>query len=433
MTELAWLSATEAARRIAAGELTAEELTRALLERIASRESVVGAFEYLEPEQALASARAVGRGAGSGPLRGVPIGAKDIMDTADMPTQYGSPIYRGYRPKADAAVVALARAAGAIVLGKTVTTEFATFQPGRTTNPRAVGHTPGGSSSGSAAAVADGMLPLALGTQTAGSVIRPAAFCGIVGYKPTFGWIPRAGTKAISESLDAIGVLARSVADAALFAGALAGRPGLLEAAVAGSADHGVIELGLCRTHQWHFAAPETVALFERLPQALARGGVATVTLDAPEAHRALYDAQIAIMGFEAARSLAWELTTHADDLSEKLRDLLAAGSAVSPDVYDRARAMTREAQAALPAFFDGYDAVIVPSAVGEAPMGLGNTGDPAFSRVWTLLGVPCITLLAGVGPGGLPLGIQLVGRFGDDARLLAAAARVERALAEKP
>ncbi|MGH2406523.1 MAG: amidase, partial [Candidatus Limnocylindrales bacterium] len=212
MTELHRLSATEAARRIAAGELTAEQLTRALLERIAAREGTVGAFEYLDPEQAMATARASDRGDARGALLGVPIGVKDIMDTADMPTAYGSPIYRGYRPKADAAVVALAYAAGAIVLGKTVTTEFATFHPGRTTNPRDARHTPGGSSSGSAAAVADGMLPLALGTQTAGSIIRPAAFCGIVGYKPTFGWIPRSGTKAISESLDTIGVFARSVA-----------------------------------------------------------------------------------------------------------------------------------------------------------------------------------------------------------------------------
>ncbi|MGH2407659.1 MAG: amidase family protein, partial [Candidatus Limnocylindrales bacterium] len=262
--------------------------------------------------------------------------------------------------------------------------------------------------------------------------IRPAAFCGIVGYKPTFGWIPRSGTKAISESLDTIGVFARSVADAALFAGVLGGRPDLLDAATTGAAaeDDVVVELGLCRTHQWHLAAPETVALFERLPQVLARDGVATVPLDPPEDHRALFDAQIAIMGFEAARSLAWELNTHSAELSVPLRDLLAAGAAVTPDAYDRARETASAAQAALPAFFDRYPAVIVPSAVGEAPVGLGNTGDPAFSRVWTLLGGPAITLPAGTGPGGLPLGVQLVGRFGDDARLLAAAARVERALA---
>jgi amidase len=274
MTDLHALSATEAAQRIAAGSLSAEKLTRALLDRIELRESTVGAFEHLDPEQALATARAVDRGDARGPLRGVPIAVKDLMDTADMPTTYGSPIYRGWRPRADAAAVALARAAGAVVLGKTVTTEFAMFHPGKTTNPHDARHTPGGSSSGSAAAVADAMVPLALGTQTAGSVIRPAAFCGVVGYKPSFGMIPRAGTKPLAESLDTIGVIARSVADAALFAGVLTGRRELLDAAAPVRLGHARVELGLCLTHQWPMAAPETRALFERLPDILARGGV---------------------------------------------------------------------------------------------------------------------------------------------------------------
>ena len=430
MIDLHALSAGEAARRIAAGSLTAEALTRAMLDRVELRDGTVHAFEHLDPEAALAAARTIDRSDAKGPLRGVPIGVKDLMDTADMPTAYGSPIYRGWRPRADAAVVALARAAGAVVLGKTATTEFATFHAGTTTNPHDARHTPGGSSSGSAAAVADRMVPLAIGSQTAGSVIRPAAFCGVVGYKPTFGLIPRAGTKLIAESLDTIGVFARSVADAALFAGVLTGRPGLHEAATPGDLGQASIELGLCRTHQWPLAAPETVALFERLPEMLARGGLRPETVEATEDHRPLFAAQVAIMGREAAGALAWEWTTHAADLSSQLRDLLAAGAAVTPGEYDRAQQQALEARRAMPAFFGTHDAVIVPAAPGEAPEGLAYTGDPAFSRIWTLLGVPCVSLPAGTGPGSLPLGIQLVGRIGDDARLLAVAAVVERALA---
>jgi amidase len=390
----------------------------------------VHAFEYLDAEAALATARASDRGGGAGPLRGLPIGVKDLMDTADMPTAYGSPIYRGWRPKADAAVVALARAAGAIVLGKTATTEFATFHAGRTTNPHDPRHTPGGSSSGSAAAVADGMVPLAVGSQTAGSIIRPAAFCGVVGFKPSFGLIPRVGTKLIAESLDTLGVFGRSVADVALFAGVLTGRPEFVEAADAGALGTASVALGLCRTHQWPLAAPETAALFERLPETLARGGLTLRSMAAAAEHEPLFAAQMAIMGREAAASLAWEWTTHQAQLSSQLRDLLSAGAAVTPADYDAAQRLAAAARQALPAFFGPHDVVLVPAAPGEAPEGLAYTGDPAFSRVWTLLGVPCLTLPAGTGPGGLPLGIQLVGRIGDDARLLAVAAVVERALA---
>src|SRR6266851_1743143 len=222
-------SARDAAREIAAGRLSAEALIAACLDRIAARETVVGAWHYLDRDAALAAARQRDASSPSGPLHGVPIAVKDLIDTSDMPTGYGSPIYEGHRPAADAACVALARAAGAVVLGKTVTTEFACFTAGKTANPRNPAHTPGGSSSGSAAAVADGMVPLAFGSQTAGSVIRPASYCGVVGFKPSFGLIARAGVKPLADSLDTIGTMARNVADAAFFAGILGGRPALRE------------------------------------------------------------------------------------------------------------------------------------------------------------------------------------------------------------
>ena len=222
------LTATAAAMRVAAGELTSEQLVRACLERIAERDGDVCAWEYVDPAAALNEARARDSTPPRGPLHGVPVGVKDIIDTADMPTGYGSPIWRGHRPARDAACVALVREAGAVVLGKTVTTELAYFSPGRTANPHDLGRTPGGSSSGSAAAVADHMVPVALGTQTAGSIIRPAAFCGVVGYKPSFGTISRSGVMPFAETLDTVGSLAASVADAALLVSVAAGRPDLL-------------------------------------------------------------------------------------------------------------------------------------------------------------------------------------------------------------
>src|SRR5215216_600925 len=247
------LSAREAAQQIAARRLSAEALVAACLDRIAAREAAVGAWHHLDREAALEAARQRDREAPRGPLHGLPIAVKDLIDTADMPTGYGSPIYQGHRPAADAACVALARSAGAVVLGKTVTTEFACFTPGKTANPHNLAHTPGGSSSGSAAAVAESMAPLAFGTQTAGSVIRPAAFCGIVGYKPSFGTIPRAGVKMLCDSLDTVGTMARNVADAAFFAGVIAGRPELRDVAPSEAPPR----FGLYRTPMWDEAGPE--------------------------------------------------------------------------------------------------------------------------------------------------------------------------------
>jgi Asp-tRNA(Asn)/Glu-tRNA(Gln) amidotransferase A subunit family amidase len=427
MTDPRLLTAREAARQIAAGRLTAEAVATAHLDHIAARESVVGAWQHLDREQALAEARRCDAEPPRGPLHGVPIAVKDLIDTVDMPTAYGSPIYRGHRPAADASCVALARAAGAVVLGKTVTTEFATFTPGKTANPRNPAHTPGGSSSGSAAAVADGMVPLAFGTQTAGSVVRPASFCGVVGYKPSFGLINRTGVKPLADSLDTVGILAGNVDDAAFFAGVLTERPALRHLALLAPAPR----FGLYRTPMWDEAEPAAAAALDRARAALERAGARVDEIAIDPTHHRLTAAQDAIMGFEMARSLAYERIRHSALLSPRLAQQLDAGMAVGADEYDAARALAETARAGLGGFFGDCDAILTPAAPGEAPAGLGYTGNPVFNRMWTLLGVPCATVPAHWGESGLPTGVQLVGRAQDDARLLACAAFLERALAE--
>lgn len=421
------LSARAAAAEIAAGRLTAEALVTACLDRIAAREAVVGAWHYLDPDAAVAAARRADAGPPSGPLHGIPIAVKDLIDTVDMPAGYGSPIYEGHRPAADAACVALARGAGAIPLGKTVTTEFACFTPGKTANPHNPTHTPGGSSSGSAAAVADGMVPLGFGTQTAGSVIRPAAYCGCVGFKPSFGVIPRAGVKMLADSLDTIGVMARSVDDAAFFAGVLAGRPALRDVEMPQAPPR----IGIYRTPVWGEAEPSTIAAMDRARAALERAGGWTAEIVVPAEHQGLVQAQETVMGFELVRSLAHERLRHSAELSPRLAQLLDAGMAVGAEEYDAALAETAAAQAKLDGFFGPCDAMLTPAAPGEAPQGLGYTGNPVFNRMWTLLGTPCITVPALWADNGLPTGVQLVGRIGDDARLVRAALFLERALAE--
>ena len=426
MTDLRSLSAREAARQIAERRITADELAAAYIERIEAREAVTGAWQYFDRAGALAAARRRDAEPPRGPLHGAPIAVKDLIDTVDMPTAYGSPIYRGHRPAADASCVALARAAGAVVLGKTVTTEFATFTPGKTANPRNPAHTPGGSSSGSAAAVADGMAPLAFGTQTAGSVIRPGAYCGCVAYKPSFGLINRAGVKTLADSLDTIGVFARSVADAAFFVGVLAERPALRQL----DTPQPPLRFGLYRTPMWDEAEPATAAALDAARAALERAGAAVAELAIAQEHEGLTEAQDTIMGFEMVRALAHERIEHSAELSPRLAQQLDAGMAIGADVYDAALARAAAARAALDGFFARCDAVLVPAAPGEAPAGLGNTGNPIFNRMWTLLGVPCVTLPARWADNGLPTGVQLVGRLRDDARLMGCAAFLERALA---
>ncbi|HTV88712.1 MAG TPA: amidase [Stellaceae bacterium] len=427
MADLSILSAREAAAAIAGGRLGAVELVSAFLDRIAASEATVGAWQCLDRDAALAAALACDGEPPRGPLHGVPIAVKDLIDTADLPTGYGSPIYRHHRPAADAACVALARAAGAIVLGKTVTTEFACFTPGKTANPHNPAHTPGGSSSGSAAAVAGCMAPLAFATQTAGSTIRPAAYCGIVGYKPSFGLLPRAGVKVLAESLDTIGTMARNVADAAFLAGILSDRQVLRESVMPAAAPR----FGFYRTPMWDAAETGTVAALEHARAALSRAGASIGEIEAPPEHRGLNRAQERIMVYELARSLAYERVQRSAELSPRLGQLLDEGMTVGADAYDAAVAETAAARRGLEALFEPCDVLLTPAAPGAAPRGLGYTGDPVFNRMWTLLGVPCVTLPSVWGDDGLPAGIQLVGRVGDDARLMAAALFAERALAE--
>ncbi len=426
MRKLNLLSATEAAQQIAAGNITSEQLTRDCLEHIAAREPAVGAWAHLDADAALKCARELDASTSRGLLHGVPIGVKDFIDTCDMPATYGTAIYAHHRPAWDAPCVALSRAVGAVILGKTVSTELAYFTPGKTANPHNVAHTPGGSSSGSAAAVADHMVPLAFGSQTAGSVIRPAAFCGVVGYKPSFGVISRVGAKPLSDTLDTIGVLARSVPDAALFAAAASGRNDLLIAQALTTAPR----VGICRTFEWSRAQPETQAAMALAISKLGAAGVTLMDIDLPPNFAGLVQAQIDIMAYEMARSLAFEWHAHRVRLSQKLQDLIAAGLALPRERYDAAVTLAHNCRRMADELFARADVLLAPSAIGEAPRGLDTTGDPLFNRVWTLLHTPCVHLPFTQGPNGLPLGLQVVGAIGADRHTLHCADYLLRKLA---
>ena len=418
------LSATEALARMRAGELTSEALVAACLARIDARESAVGAWQHLDRDGALQAARAADRAAPRGLLHGIPVGIKDIIDTADMPTALGSPIYATRRPAWDAACVAAIRAAGGIVLGKTVTTEFAYFTPGKTRNPHDLERTPGGSSSGSAAAVADFMVPLALGTQTAGSVIRPATFCGVLGYKASFAEFTLAGVRPFAESLDTLGGFARDVADLVLLRAVLTGAP------VPASDASPLPALGWCRTPQWDAAEACVRDTLLASVERLGRAGVGVREITLPPRFAALVDAQITINNYEAARNYRFEMERHRERLSERLRALIEAGTRTSYAAWVAARREVAQAQREWPAIAGDCAGVLVPAAVGEAPLAGAGTGDPLMSRIWTALGTPCLAVPVARGPHGLPVGVQLVAAVGDDELLLRAGARVAELLA---
>ncbi len=413
------LSAVEAVKAIEAGTLTAEKLAQACLERIAEREPVVKAWVHLDKELALKQARAADATKG-GVLRGVPIGAKDIIDTHDMPTGHNSPIFKGKVPFGDAACIALCRDANAVIMGKTVTTEFANRHPGPTTNPHNAAHTPGGSSSGSAAAVGDGHVPLAFGTQTGGSVIRPAAYCGVVGYKPTFNDFSRVGIKMQCHSLDTLGLMARTLDDIALFRGAVLALPPVpIDCTVSAP------RVGFCRTPIWDDAEPDTKALLEKTASTLAAKGASVIDVAFGPAFNDILEDHAAISGWESVRNYADERLRNPDKISRELTEVLNKGAAVTLDRYVAAQRKAATFKAHVDSLFDKVDVLLCPSAPGEAPKGQEFTGDPRFNSIWTLAGTPCVTLPAGTGGMGLPLGIQLVGLRHEDDKLFSTAAWV--------
>ena len=414
------LTASEAAREIGAGHLSSEALVSSCLEQVRHRETTVGAWIHLNPEQALAEARLRDQHPATGPLHGIPIGIKDIIDTADRPTCYGSPIYEGNRPAWDAACVALLRRAGAVMLGKTVTTEFACRTTGKTTNPHNPAHTPGGSSSGSAAAVAAAMVPLALGTQTSGSVIRPASYCGVLGYKASYGDLPLPGVKPLVVSLDTLGGFARSVEDFQRFRAALLGESA--ELALLNRSP----KIGLCRTPQWSQTEPATRSALETAADKLSNAGAEVQGLQLPPEFDGLCDAQNTVFVVEGARCLCYELTENRELVSETLRGVLEPGFEISRFEELAARAVIQWCQRSLESVFADYDVLLTPSAPGEAPEGLVDTGNPVFNRMWTALGTPTVNLPGHQGPQGLPVGVQAVGRIGEDEQLLSVATWLE-------
>ncbi|HJS37457.1 MAG TPA: amidase [Burkholderiales bacterium] len=429
-TKLNWLSATDAARAIADGAITSEQLVAACFERVREIEPQVQAWAYLDHEHALAQARARDEerkdGRSVGPLHGVPIGIKDIIDTGDMPTEDGTVLHAGRTPERDATVVARLRAAGAVVLGKTVTTECAYFHPGKTRNPHNPEHTPGGSSSGSAAAVAAGMVPAALGSQTNGSVIRPASFCGVYGFKPTHGLLPRGGVMRLSRALDHVGLFARTIEDVALLAEELVAhdpldpdtRPRARIPFVATASEDPPMppRLAFVKTPAWERTAEDTREAFAEL---VADLGEHVTELELPATAAAALDWHRTIMEAEMAASLDLEWERGRDRLSEQLRSLLERGRRVTAFEYQQALARAALMAEGLEEIFTRCDAILTPAAPGTAPRGLESTGDPSFCTLWTLCGMPALSMPLMQGENGLPLGVQLVGQRHRDARLL--------------
>lgn len=423
--DIATLPLSALQQQLASRSLSAEAVARAFIERVESQEASVQAWTFFDADLVLQQARRLDQGPVLGPLHGIPLGIKDLMDTEDMPTTYGSPIYEGHRPVADAACVEASRAAGAIVMGKTVTTEFATFKPGKTRNPRALPalRTPGGSSSGSAAAVAAGMVPAAFGTQTAGSIVRPAAYNGVVGYKPTHGSLSRAGLKLLSPSLDTVGIIARDVYTAALVVGTLA------RLAVPAVQPAGKLRIGFYPGPYFSRAGDATRKAMEQARRLLEAAGAQFVDLSCSPGFDNLNQVQMDIMAYEAASCFAWESRSRAAQLSPGFADLLESGKQLSGERFREANLAAVAARNALESQMQDLDLLLAPSAEGEAPEGLESTGDPVFNRMWSLLGNPCVHVPVLTGAAGMPVGVTLVGRRHGDATTLAGAALLESAI----
>ena len=400
---LHFLSLVEAAKGIAGGKFTSVELVTACLERIHAREQQVGAWAWLDPDLALAQARNRDLQPATTPLHGVPVGIKDIINTADMPTCYGSRVYRGHYPDEDAECISLLRRAGAVIMGKTVTTEFAFYAPGKTANPHNLEHTPGGSSSGSAAAVADFHVPLALGTQTAGSIIRPASFNGVFGCKPTYDAYSLDGIHPLAPELDTLGAFSRCAGDLALLHGVLAGRQSTRPAAALQPA-----AVALVRTPAWEHADPRMQGCVLEFAGRLKQAGIDVFEPD-EDLLGELMEVQQAYLARGAATSLGRITDRHPDQVRPQTRDLVAEGRRVNESFNARLRDALAGGERFLSEIFSRAELVITPSAPGEAPAGLHNTGDPMFNRIWTFLQTPCMNLPLTKGEGGLPIGLQLV------------------------
>ena len=422
------LPAAQLCRMLAAREVTCEVVTHSFIDAIEQRERDVHAFAWFEPDRALNIARGFDGGTPSGPLFGLPVAVKDVIDTADIATECGSPIYAGRVPRADAACIALLQAAGGYVFGKTVTAELANFVPGPTRNPFAVEHTPGGSSSGSAAAVAAHMAPFALGTQTAGSVIRPAAFCGVIGFVPTRGIVPRAGVLQVSDTLDVVGCFANSVEDAALLAAAVALRDDWNDMRRTTPP-----VIAWTRTPWAERLSPTMSEALESVLRVCAEHGASISEVRWPRKFVALADAQRTVQVFETARALADEYDYHSAKLSPLLAALIEEGRAIDASDYQAALRTGADCAAAADELFGAADVILAPSAPGEALRGLGSTGDPQFNRAWQLLGGPQLNVpvprALRPGEGELPLGVQVIARVNSDVQALSAAHWIEQRL----
>lgn len=420
MKDLESLSASQAIKALSKREIKATDLLLSCLDRIGQRENHVKAWTSLGKENALTRAKELDKGAFKGILHGLPIGVKDLYDTYDLPTSYGSPIYANHYPVADAVSITLIRQAGGIILGKTVTTELASFKSGPTTNPHNSRHTPGGSSSGSAAAVADFMVPLATGSQTAGSMIRPASYCGVVGFKPSLGKVSIAGVKSLSVSLDTLGCFGRTVEDVGLGVAAMSGDHRLAKIETL----HNKPRIAICKTSNWSFAQQETATAMAVARHAAERIAKSTVVdLKLPKSCDNITQVQTRIMLSEMSRSFLFERTHYPKKLSLILSKQLTDGAAISYEQYTKDLLFADNAKSSINALFnDEIDLLIAPSATGEARDLKDGTGDPVFCREWTLLGLPCININVASGPNGLPVGVQLIAGPGKDHFLLSAA-----------
>lgn len=421
MTPLHHLTASEIVQAVSSGKATAEAVARACLDHISTREPQVEAWQFLDPDLVLKQARALDASGKVGSLQGVPVGMKDIIDTADMPTEYGTPIHKGHRPRIDAAVVALTRRAGGIIMGKTVTTEFANRHPGKTHHPMDRARTPGGSSSGSAAAVGDSMVPLAIGTQTTGSTIRPASYCGCVGYRPTWGDIRCHGVMEAAGSVDTVGLIARSVEDIALYRDVLIG---VTPQPLPSQAPQQKFRIGFCRTPFWNQCEPATQQSLEACAAMLAKAGATVADVTLPHDFNQLDDAHRWVSSFEFARNRAWEINHHYDMISETLRNnRLKDGLACSFEKYRESRAVLARLRRRMHDVFRDFDVLLVPAASGEAPVGLNATGNASHCLIGTSTHLPCVTLPIFKGPNGLPVGAQFIAARNND-RLLFEVAR---------